>query len=204
MDGGESYISELIMSYRVNINHLERINRIKMMVFDVDGVLTDGKIIYLDNGMEIKMFDVQDGHGMKLLMRANIEIALITGRYCRATERRAEEIGIKYVYQSAKVKVEAMERLLEETGFSDHEVGYMGDDLIDIPVMKRVGWAVTVPNANPHVFPYAHHVTRKTGGSGACREVCEILLKAKNLWFGITERYFTHEIVEKRQWQRNS
>lgn len=185
-----NHLHELISIYRVNVAHIERIRRIRLMLFDVDGVLTDGKIIYLDNGVEMKMFDVQDGHGMKLLMRSGIEVGLITGRYCKTVERRAEEIGIRYVYQNAKVKMEALEQILSATGFSEEEVGYMGDDLIDIPVMRRVGWAVTVPNANFHVFPYAHHITQKSGGNGACREVCEILLKAKNLWFKVTERYF--------------
>ncbi|SFN01156.1 KdsC family phosphatase [Thermodesulforhabdus norvegica] len=184
------YLQELVSNYGLNIGQIDRIKRIRLMLFDVDGVLTDGKIIYLDNGVEMKMFDVQDGHGMKLLIRAGIEVGLITGRYCRTVERRAEEIGIKHVYQNAKIKLEALEQILARTGLKEQEVGYMGDDLIDIPVMKRVGWAVTVPNANIHVFPYAHHITRKSGGNGACREVCEILLKTKNFWSTVTERYF--------------
>ncbi len=169
---------------------IERIKKLKLMIFDVDGVLTDGRIIYTDTGVEIKAFDVQDGHGMKLLVRAGFDLGIITGRYSRATEIRAEEIGIKYVHQNAKNKLLAYEEILRESGYTDEQVGYMGDDLIDIPVMQRVGWSVTVPNANNHVFPFAHYVTQRSGGSGACREVCEIILKLQGLWHNVTSRYF--------------
>ncbi len=172
---------------------IEKIRKIRLMIFDVDGVLTDGRIIYTDTGVEIKAFDVQDGHGMKLLVRSGIDLGIITGRYSRATEIRAQEIGIKYVRQNAKNKLEAYEEILSESGYSDEQVGYMGDDLIDIPVMRRVGWSVAVPNANHHIFPYAHYITQKSGGRGACREVCEIILKVQNKWESVTDRYFKVE-----------
>jgi 3-deoxy-D-manno-octulosonate 8-phosphate phosphatase (KDO 8-P phosphatase) len=160
------------------------------MIFDVDGVLTDGHINYLDDGSEIKSFDVQDGHGIKLLQRAGLEVALITGRYCRAVEHRAVGLGIRHVYQNMHRKVEAYEKILLDTGLKDEEVGYMGDDLIDIPVMRRVGFAVAVPNGVCHVMPYAHYVTGAHGGRGACREVCELILQAQGRWSAVTERYF--------------
>lgn len=160
------------------------------MVFDVDGVLTDGRIIYHDDGTELKVFDVQDGHGIKLLQRAGLEVALITGRSCRAVDQRARGLGIQRVYQGSKVKMEVYEQILAETGFQDHEMGYMGDDLIDIPVMRRVGFAVSVPNASPHVWPYAHYITRLGGGRGACREVCEMILQVQERWRQVTDRYF--------------
>jgi 3-deoxy-D-manno-octulosonate 8-phosphate phosphatase (KDO 8-P phosphatase) len=167
-----------------------RILPLRMMIFDVDGVLTDGRIVYHDDGTELKVFDVQDGHGIKLLQRAGLEVALITGRSCRAVDQRASGLGIQRVYQGSKVKVEAYEQIKSETGFQDHELGFMGDDLIDIPVMRRVGFAVSVPNASPHVWPYAHYITRLGGGRGACREVCEMILKVQGLWRQVTDRYF--------------
>jgi len=167
-----------------------RILPVRLMIFDVDGVLTDGRIIYQDDGSEIKAFDVKDGHGIKLMQRAGIEVALITGRYCRAVEHRAKALGIGRLHQNVHNKVEAYERLLAETGLKDKEVGYMGDDLIDIPVMRRVGFAVAVADAMPHVMPYAHYVAQAGGGRGACREVCEMILHVQGLWDEVTRRYF--------------
>jgi 3-deoxy-D-manno-octulosonate 8-phosphate phosphatase (KDO 8-P phosphatase) len=167
-----------------------RIAPLRLMIFDVDGVLTDGRVTYLDNGLEMKEFDVQDGHGIKLLQRAGIEVALISGRACSAVEHRAAGLGINRVYQGIKVKLEAYELLLSETGLEEHETGFMGDDLIDIPVLRRAGFSVAVPNAVSHVFPYAHYVTSASGGRGAAREVCEMILKGKGLWESVTQRYF--------------
>ena len=167
-----------------------RILPLRLMILDVDGVLTDGRIIYQDDGSEIKAFDVQDGHGIKLLQRSGIEVALITGRFCRAVEHRAAGLGIERVYQNMHYKLEAYEKILLDTGLKDEEAGYMGDDLIDIPVMRRVGFAVAVPNAVCHVIPYAHYVTRAGGGHGACREVCELILQVQGRWEELTERYF--------------
>jgi 3-deoxy-D-manno-octulosonate 8-phosphate phosphatase (KDO 8-P phosphatase) len=167
-----------------------RILPVRLMIFDVDGVLTDGRIIYHDDGSEIKAFDVQDGHGVKLLQRAGIEVCLITGRSCRAVEHRAHGLGIMRVYQGARDKLEAYEQILEETGLKQEETGFMGDDLIDIPLLRRVGLAATVPNAVPDVIPYAHYVSRARGGHGAAREVCDLLLRVQGLWDEVTRRYF--------------
>ena len=167
-----------------------RIKPLKMMIFDVDGVLTDGSVIYTDDGTELKAFNAQDGHGIKLLQRAGLEAALISGRYCKAVEHRAKGLGITRVYQGEKQKTETYDKILRETGFRDDQVGFMGDDLIDIPVMRRAGFAVAVRNAVPHLFPYAHYVTRAAGGSGACREVCELILQVQELWDEVTSRYF--------------
>jgi 3-deoxy-D-manno-octulosonate 8-phosphate phosphatase (KDO 8-P phosphatase) len=167
-----------------------RVLPVRLMIFDVDGVLTDGHIIYHDDGSEMKAFDVQDGHGIKLLQRAGIEVALITGRFCRAVDHRAEGLGIRRVYQGAREKLEAYEEILAETGLKDEEIGFMGDDLIDLPLLRRVGFAVVVPSAVSHVIPYAHYVTRAAAGRGACREVCELLLQVQGLWDGVTARYF--------------
>lgn len=167
----------------------QRILPIRMMIFDVDGVLTDGRVIYMDDGSEIKQFDVQDGHGIKLLQRAGIEVALISGRACRAVEHRALGLGIARVYLGSKVKIESYEQVLADTGLKEHETGFMGDDLIDIPVMRRAGFAVAVPNGAPHIFPYAHYITRASGGRGAAREVCEMILQVQGLWESVMEHY---------------
>lgn len=167
-----------------------RIRPIRLLIFDVDGVLTDGRIIIHDDGSETKVFDVQDGHGIKLLQRAEIEVALITGRHCKAVDHRARGLGITRVHQGIHYKVEAYEKILSETHLKDEEIGYVGDDLIDIPVMRRVGFAVTVPNASSHVFPFAHYVTKAPGGHGAAREVCELILHIQGRWEKVTQRYF--------------
>lgn len=169
----------------------ERIKPVRLMIFDVDGVLTDGRVIYLPDGSEIKEFDVQDGHGIKLLQRAGIEVALISGRPCAAVEHRAKGLSISRVHLGIKVKVEAYEQVLAETGLKEHETGFMGDDLIDIPVMRRAGFSVAVPNGASHIFPYAHYVTRASGGRGAAREVCELILQTQGLWDGLMERYIS-------------
>ena len=177
-------------SLKVDQELRERVMPVRLMIFDVDGVLTDGSIVFHDDGSELKVFDVHDGHGIKLLQRAGIEVAIITGRSCRAVEHRAAGLGISRVYQGIHRKLEAFERIMVEKGFEPRQLGYMGDDLIDIPVMRRVGFSVSVPNAVAHVLPFAHYVTRARGGHGACREVCEILLRVQGLWEQVTMDYF--------------
>jgi 3-deoxy-D-manno-octulosonate 8-phosphate phosphatase (KDO 8-P phosphatase) len=169
----------------------ERILPLRMMIFDVDGVLTDGKVIYTDQGTEIKEFDAQDGHGIKMLQRAGIEVALISGRACKAVEYRAQGLGITRLYQGFKVKTEPYLRLLSDSGLKECQTGYMGDDLIDIPIMRRAGFSVAVPNGVRHIFPYAHYTTRATGGHGAAREICEMILQAQGLWDKAMERYLS-------------
>lgn len=174
----------------INSELRSRILPVRLMIFDVDGVLTDGKVTYLDDGSELKEFNAQDGHGIKMLQRAGIEVALLSGRSCRAVEHRATTLGVTKVHQGMKVKLEAYERLLGETGLREDQTGYMGDDLIDIPVMRRVGFAAAVPNALPYVLPYAHYVTKASGGRGAAREICDLILHAQGLWDEATRRYF--------------
>ncbi len=169
---------------------LDRLKKVKLLLLDVDGVLTDGGLIYHDDGTESKVFDVKDGHGIKLLQRAGIEVGFLTGRHSRAVMNRAVDLGIELVMQGIKNKVKAYNEVLEQRGLTDEEVAFMGDDLVDIPVLRRVGVAIAVPDACRDVFPYVHYTTQRSGGKGACREVCEMILKAQRKWSSVTERYF--------------
>jgi len=170
---------------------LDLAKNVRLLILDVDGVLTDGGIVLDDKGSEIKKFHVRDGHGIKLLQRNSIEIAIITGRSSRVVNRRAEELGIKktLVIQRSLNKVEAYEKLKKKLSLSDMEVAFVGDDVVDIPVMKRVALSVAVADAHDDVLPFAHHITSGGGGNCAVREVCEIILKAKGLWKGIIDGY---------------
>lgn len=166
-----------------------RIKNIKLVIFDVDGVLTDGRIILSDSGEQVKEFDGHDGAGIKYLARAGLGVAVITGRRSRAVELRCKELGITAVEQGALDKIEAYDRLLKRFGVTDAEVCYVGDDLPDLPVMWRVGYPVAVRNARPEVRAAAHYVTRASGGHGAAREIVEKILKAQNKWKLIITRY---------------
>ena len=168
----------------------EKLKNIKLLLLDVDGVLTDGKIVYTDSGEQIKAFDVKDGHGLKLLMRSGAEVVLITGRESKVVLHRARDLGIQEVYQKVTNKIEIYEKILKEKNLEDMHVGFVGDDLIDIPVLRRVGFSVAVEDAIPEVKEIVDYVTSKKGGEGAVREVCELLLKSQDKWKELTERYY--------------
>ena len=167
----------------------QRVKKIKILVLDVDGVLTDGRIIMDDRGREIKFFDVRDGHGLKMLMRTGIEIVFLTGRMSRVVEHRARELGITEVYQGARDKVEIFEAVLKRKGLQAVQAAYAGDDIVDVPVLKRAGFSVAVANAVAEAKRAAHYVTKNKGGRGAVREVCEIILKGQGRWTDIKKRY---------------
>ena len=166
------------------------LNRIKLLLLDVDGVMTDGRIIYFNDGGEAKAFDVKDGHGLKLIQRAGIKVGIITGRQSDIVARRAAELGIELVYQGAKDKMQPFMEILEKLGLKASEVAYVGDDLVDLPVMRLVGFSATVADASDDIKPYADLVTSRPGGRGAVREVCDLLLKQSSLWTSVTSRYF--------------
>lgn len=167
----------------------EKIAGIRLMIFDVDGVLTDGKIVYDDRGVESKMFDVRDGHGIKLLMRGGVECAIITARQSRVVEHRAANLGIELVFQGAKDKLKAFDEILDRLKLAPDQAAYMGDDIIDLPVMKRTGFSATVPDAVEDVRERADYVTTRPGGDGAAREVCELVLKAQEKWEDLLAPY---------------
>jgi 3-deoxy-D-manno-octulosonate 8-phosphate phosphatase (KDO 8-P phosphatase) len=168
---------------------LEIAKNIKLLVVDVDGVLTDGGIILDNEDNEFKSFHVRDGHGIKMLVRAEIKIAMITGRYSKVVERRARELGITDVFQKCHDKRVAYRQLAEKYFLGDSEIAYIGDDIVDIPILKRSGLSVAVADADDEVKAVAMMVTKKGGGRGAVREVCDFLLKAKGLWQDIVDEY---------------
>ena len=165
------------------------IKKVKLVIFDVDGVLTDGRIIISDSGEQTKEFDSQDGAGIKYLQRAGLIAAVITGRVAKVVALRCKELGIAEVEQGATRKLDAYERIVKRLDLKDEDVCYVGDDLVDLPVMWRVGYAVAVPNARPEVRKAAHYVTKAGGGRGAAREVIEKILKAQGKWGLISSRY---------------
>jgi 3-deoxy-D-manno-octulosonate 8-phosphate phosphatase (KDO 8-P phosphatase) len=166
------------------------LSKIRLLLLDVDGIMTDGRIHYTEHGDEIKSFDVKDGHGLKLLQRAGIQVGIITGRCSSIVKRRADELGIEILYQGAKDKIIPYEEILRERGFRDDEVAYMGDDLVDLPILLRVGFSATVVDAVAEVKEHVHYVASRPGGRGAVREVCEVLLKHTDGWGAVTDRYY--------------
>lgn len=164
---------------RLSRDVLERVGKIELMVFDVDGVLTDGKLYFGVNGEALKAFHVLDGTGLKALSAAGIVIAVMSGRESPITLRRCAELGIRHVAQGIVDKGAAFDTMRHALGKTAEVCGYMGDDEIDLPVMQRVGFAATVPNAADGVAEFAHWVSRREGGAGAVREVCDLLIAAR-------------------------
>ena len=167
-----------------------RVKKIKMLILDVDGVLTDGRIIWTSSAEEMKLFNVQDGVGIILAKRAGLKIAIISARKSKVTEIRAKELKITEVYQSIESKLVAYKRLIDKYELAEEEVAYIGDDLHDIPVLRRVGFAVATANAQEEAKQVSHYVTEKNGGEGAVREVINMILKAKGLWDKAVEKYY--------------
>jgi len=158
----------------------QRAANIRMLVLDVDGVLTDGKLYFDHQGNESKAFNSRDGLGMKALQRCGIEIAVITGRKCQAVTHRMNQLGIKHVYQGQIKKLDAFLELLEITGLDAQQVCFAGDDWIDLSVLSRVGLAVSVADGEERVKQQAHWITRNKGGHGAVREICNLILEAQD------------------------
>jgi 3-deoxy-D-manno-octulosonate 8-phosphate phosphatase (KDO 8-P phosphatase) len=168
---------------------LEKAKNIKLLILDVDGVLTDGRIVIDDRGVETKCFDVRDGHGIKLLKRANIEVVIITGRNSEVVTHRARELGIDSVYQNIHDKLEVYQSILGQKGLKDGEVGFVGDDLVDLPLLRRVGFSAVVADSIEELKSYADYISRNRGGRGAVREISELILKAQGKWSELMERY---------------
>lgn len=168
---------------------VDRARSIKLLILDVDGVLTDGRMIVGSDGSEYKCFDVKDGTGVTLALRAGIRIAIITGKSSKIVEQRAAALGIELLFQEVHDKLQVYRTLLREEGLSDHQVAFIGDDLIDLPVLRRVGLAIAVADAVAPVKAVAHWVTTRVGGRGAVREVIELLLTSQGKWQDILAEY---------------
>jgi len=160
---------------------LERAAQIKLVIFDVDGVLTDGSLFLGDDGLEYKAFNSRDGHGMKMLQKSGVTIAIITGRTSKVVEYRMQSLGIEHVYQGQLDKRHAFAELLEKLNLDANEVAYVGDDVVDLPVMSKVGLAIAVQDAHSMVLKHAHWQTPSCGGRGAGRDVCEMLMEARGV-----------------------
>jgi 3-deoxy-D-manno-octulosonate 8-phosphate phosphatase (KDO 8-P phosphatase) len=168
---------------------VRRAKAIRLLVLDVDGVMTDGRLWYGPDGREFTAFHILDGHGIKTAIRSGLALAIITGRQSEAVARRARELGIVQIHQKAVDKLPVFEELLAESGLAASQVACMGDDLPDLPLLRRAGLAISVPDAAEEVRAAAHYVTRRPGGQGAVREAIEVLLRSRGAWSGEMERY---------------
>lgn len=173
----------------VNKMNVEVFPRVQLLIMDVDGVLTDGSIIVHSDGTESKQFNVMDGHRIKMWQRADKLTGIISGRDSMATTLRAKHLGISNIMQGCLKKLPAFEEMLEKTQLSPEQVVYIGDDLMDIPLVRRAGFGVAVANADDELKKYADFVTQRRGGKGAVAEVIELILKNSGKWDGLMERY---------------
>lgn len=165
---------------------------VKLLLLDVDGVLTDGSIVIDGRGDEIKRFDVRDGEGIKLLLRARIQVGMISGRASKAVTGRARELGIRMVHQGVPDKRQLYDKIKARTGLTDREIAYVGDDLTDLPILRQAGLAIAVNDGWDGLNPIVDYVTRNPGGRGAVREVAELILRAQSKWATLTERYYRY------------
>ena len=163
----------------MNSEVMQRAKQIRLIVFDVDGVLTDGGLTIGDDGQEYKTFNTQDGLGMKLLKNSGVQMAIITGRTSKVVTQRAESTGVAHFYQGVDDKLTAFNDLIEKLNIAPEQAAFMGDDVVDMPPMLRCGLSIAVPAAPDSVKNRAHYVTQKEGGRGAVREVCELIMEAQ-------------------------
>ena len=169
----------------------EKAAAIRLVIFDVDGVLTDGGLFIGDDGQEYKQFHSKDGHGMVMLQHSGVQIAIITGRTSEVVKIRMASLGIAHVYQGKREKLPAFEDLLQQTGFDASQIAYVGDDVVDLPVMTRVGLAIAVQDAHHLAKQHAHWVTPSGGGRGAAREVCELIMDAQGTLEAALQHYLS-------------
>jgi 3-deoxy-D-manno-octulosonate 8-phosphate phosphatase (KDO 8-P phosphatase) len=167
----------------------EKLKHIQLLLLDVDGVLTDGGIIYSDDGSEIKIFNARDGLGLRLVMEAGIKAGIVTGRKSKALYHRCRDLGIQYIFDGVQDKAEMLVKTVVQTGVAGINTAFMGDDLPDLPLMRKVGLSIAVADAPEIVRQNADWVTSAAGGYGAVREVCEALLTARGIWEKITARF---------------
>lgn len=169
--------------------HKERLEKIKLLLLDVDGVMTDGAIIYDAENKEIKQFHVRDGLGIRLAMRAGIKVGVVTGRRSEALIHRCRNLGIELIYDGVADKAALLNEIKSQTALSAEEIAFIGDDLVDLPIMKKVGLSIAVADAHDIVKARADIVTKARGGAGAVREICESLLKSQHQWEAILKEF---------------
>ncbi|MBC7697424.1 MAG: HAD hydrolase family protein [Bacteroidia bacterium] len=179
------------LSITVSEDLKSRLQNIKLLVLDVDGVMTDGGLTIGDDGQEYKTFHAHDGLGMKLLKASGVELAIITGRTSNVVKKRAETTGVAHFYQGAEDKLVAFNELIKASGLQANQCAFMGDDVVDLPPMLKCGLAIAVPAAPELVLRHAHYVTKKSGGHGAVREICEMIMHAQGTFDGQMAQFLT-------------
>ncbi len=180
-------------------NIKEKLKGIKLLILDVDGVMTDGRIIMDNDGREMKNFDVRDGHGVKIIQRYGVKVALLTGRESEVVQHRARDLDIDDVYQGALNKKDVFEKILLKYNLPATAVAFLGDDIVDIPVLRRVGFSAAVADALDAVKESVDYITKRRGGHGAVREICELILQAQGKWPEIAAKYEFSETGLKRR-----
>lgn len=173
--------------YRVRA--LSKAKEIKLLLLDVDGVLTDGNLLYSGSGEESKAFNTQDGFGLRLLGEAGVEVGVITARKSEVVARRAGELKMRYIYQGASNKSEAFKEIVKVSGLKPYEIAYMGDDWLDLVLLQQVGLAIVPANGVPEVKEIAHFITERPGGAGAVRDACDLIIESKNLVMKLLQKY---------------
>jgi 3-deoxy-D-manno-octulosonate 8-phosphate phosphatase (KDO 8-P phosphatase) len=177
------------MDKELSLALLEKIRKVKLLILDVDGVMTDGRIVMNDLGQESKFFNVKDGHGLKILMRYDVDVVFLTGRESAVVDHRARDLGVAEIHQRVWNKLDVYEEMIQRRGLSDGEVAFVGDDIVDIPVLRRVGFSAAVADGTEETRKIVDYVTSKKGGRGAVREVCDLILKAKGHWADVAIKY---------------
>jgi len=168
---------------------IEKVKQLKLLILDVDGVLTDGRLFFDDNGKEYKSFHARDGHGIKLLQQTGVEVAIISGRKSQSVNLRMQSLGIKHIYQGHENKIAAFEEILSIMKLSPEQVAHVGDDLLDLPLMKRAGLGFAVNDAVEAVKDYADACTQIQGGLGAVRELCDFIMQTQGSFDSILQSY---------------
>jgi 3-deoxy-D-manno-octulosonate 8-phosphate phosphatase (KDO 8-P phosphatase) len=179
----------------INKDLIRRLQNIKLLILDVDGVMTDGGLTIGDDGQEYKTFHAHDGLGMKLLKASGVSLAIITGRTSNVVKKRAESTGVTHFYQGAEDKLEAFRDLMQSSGLQAEQCAFMGDDVVDLPPMLQCGLAIAVPDSPRLLLERVHYVTRKAGGHGAVREVCELIMQAQGSFDAQMAQFLTEASI---------
>ncbi len=168
---------------------IAKAKKLKLLILDVDGVLTDGRLFFDDKGKEYKCFHARDGHGIKLLRQTGVEVAVISGRKSNSVALRMKSLGVEYVYQGHENKIAAFNEIIQSLSIQPEQAAHVGDDLLDLPIMKRVGLSIAVNDANEPVKEYADWCTKTPGGRGAVREICDFIMQSQGTFEGVLKSF---------------